>query len=96
MTSQPSGDQKIGFYFFWVNSSANYAVIEAAAFLSAAGHLRAHAPWGLAATASIVATDARLNLWLGWPTGLTSTTSDGETLGSCAAAGWFFGGPDTD
>ena len=39
--------QKVGFYFYWANPYTDYAVINAATFMSASGHLRAHAPWGL-------------------------------------------------
>jgi hypothetical protein len=73
--------QKIGFYFYWVNPYQDYAVINAATFMSATGYLKSHAPWGLGVNASWVQATAILNLWHGWPDAVTSSTSDGEFLG---------------
>jgi hypothetical protein len=44
-TSQYQGTQKVGFYFYWVNPFKDSAVINAATFMSATGHLKSHAPW---------------------------------------------------
>jgi hypothetical protein len=94
-TSQ-SVTQKLGFYFYWVNPYTDYAVINAATFMSATGHLRAHAPWGLGVNTSQVEADALLNLWFGWPTGVTSSNYAGAYLGSIGAFSQTFLGPDTE
>src|SRR6185503_14176701 len=78
-------DQKVGFYFYWANPYGDYAVINAATFMSASGHLRAHAPWGLGVNTSSVEADALFNLWFGWPTGVVSSTYDAAYLGSIGA-----------
>jgi len=93
-TSQ-SVTQKVGFYFYWVNPYTDYAVINAATFMSASGHLRAHAPWGLGVNTSQVEADALLNLWFGWPTGVTSSTFASAYLGATGAFSQTFLGSDT-
>jgi hypothetical protein len=71
-TSQSRGDQKIGFYFYWVNRYNDYAVINAATFMSATGHLKSHAPYPIGgANSSEVRVNALFSLWQSWPTGLT-------------------------
>lgn len=79
--------QKVGFYFYWPNPYGDYAVINAATFFSATGHLTAHAPWTLWSNSSEVYAYADLNLWLGWPTGVTSSHSASAFLGSIGALG---------
>lgn len=93
-TSQYQGTQKLGFYFYWPNPFRDYAVINAASFLSAAGHLRSHAPFGLPLNSSYVEAYALFNLWFGWPTGVTSSTYDRWYLGGVGAI-TVLGVPDT-
>jgi hypothetical protein len=88
--------QKVGFYFYWANPYTDYAVINAATFMSASGHLRAHAPWGLGVNTSAVYAWALLNLWFGWPTGVTSSNYDAAYLGSIGAMSQTFLGPDVE
>jgi hypothetical protein len=96
-TSQSRGDQKIGFYFYWVNRYSDYAVINAATFMSATGHLKSHAPYPIGGVnSSEVRVNALFSLWQGWPTGLTSTTSDSAYLGRSAALRFFLLGPDRE
>jgi hypothetical protein len=94
-TSQ-SSTQKVGFYFYWANPYKDFAVINAATFFSAVGHLKAHAPWGLSTSTGDVYAYADLNLWLGWPTDVTSTISDIEFLNAIGAYGSFWTGGDTE
>ena len=91
-TSQYRGTQKVGFYFYWVNGFSDFAVINATTFLSATGHLKAHAPRGFWVNTSQVQATALLNLWFGWPTDVTSTASAGEFLGITGAYGDWLGG----
>jgi hypothetical protein len=86
----------VGFYFYWVNPYQDYAVINAATFMSATGHLRAHAPWGLGVNDAGVWAYADLNLWHGWPTAVVSNTSDSAYLGATGAMSNTFLGPDTE
>lgn len=88
--------QKVGFYFYWPNPYQDYAVINAATFMSASGHLRAHAPWGLGVNTSEVYADALFNLWFGWPTGVTSSNYDAAYLGAIGAMSQTFFGPDVE
>jgi hypothetical protein len=94
-TSQ-SGTQKVAFYFYWPNPFKDYAVINAATFMSATGHLRSHAPWGLGTNVSSVQATALFNLWFGWPTGVTSSTYAGAYLGGTGALAQTFIGSDTE
>lgn len=89
-------DQKVGFYFYWANPYGDYAVINAATFMSASGHLRAHAPWGLGVNSSEVYAWSLFNLWFGWPTGVTSSNYDAAYLGAIGAMSQTFFGPDTE
>jgi hypothetical protein len=89
-------DQKVGFYFYWRNPYSDYAVINAATSLTATGHLRSHAPWGIAVNTSSVEADALLNLWFGWPTDVVSSNYAAEYLGASGAFASFFSGPDTE
>jgi hypothetical protein len=88
--------QKVGFYFYWANPYTDYAVINAATFMSANGHLRAHAPWGLGVNSSEVYAWALFNLWFGWPTGVTSSNYDAAYLGAIGAMSQTFLGPDVE
>jgi hypothetical protein len=88
--------QKVGFYFYWANPYGDYAVINAATFMSATGHLRAHAPWGWGVNTSMVTAIALFNLWFGWPTAVTSSTYEALSLGSAGAMSGTFYGPDVD
>jgi hypothetical protein len=89
-------NQKVGFYFYWANPYTDYAVINAATFMSATGHLRSHAPWGLGTNTSLVEADALLNLWFGWPSGVISSTYASANLGGSTALSTTFIGPDTE
>ena len=91
-----SVNQKVGFYFYWPNPYQDYAVINAATSFSATGHLRSHAPWGLGSNHSGVTATALFNLWFGWPTGVTSSTSDSAFLAGCGALSTMLIGPDTE
>jgi hypothetical protein len=95
-TSQYEGTQKVGFYFYWVNDFSDYAVINAATFMSATGYLKAHAPWGFSTNTNWVQAVALFNLWHGWPNAVTSTNSSFEFLGWIGAYGSFFTGGDTE
>jgi hypothetical protein len=88
--------QKVGFYFYWANPYTDYAVINAATFMSATGHLRAHAPWTLGVNTSEVDAYALFNLWFGWPTGVTSSSGDAAYLGAIGAMSQTFLGPDVE
>jgi len=88
--------QKLGFYFYWANPYGDYAVINAATFMSASGHLRAHAPWGLGVNTSEVDAYALFNLWFGWPTGVTSSNYDAAYIGAIGAMSQTFLGPDVE
>lgn len=94
-TSQ-SLTQKVGFYFYWANPYTDYAVINAATFMSATGHLRSHAPWGWWVNTSSVEATALFNLWFGWPTGVTSSTYAGAYLGGTGAISAPMIGPDVE
>ena len=96
LSTSQSGTQKVGFYFYWANPYADHAVINAATFLSATGHLRAHAPWGLGTNVSWVGATLLFNLWFGWPTAVTSSTYASAWLGRTGAFATFFLGSDTE
>jgi hypothetical protein len=95
-TSQYRGPQKFGFYFYWLNSYSDYAVINAATFISATGHLKSHAPWGWGVNTSWVEAYAILSLWFGWPNDVTSVQHGGTFLGSTGAFGSLSTGGDTE
>lgn len=90
-TSTPHGVQKVGFFFAWTNASDDFAVIDATTFLSATGHLKAHAPGGFLVKTSRVDATAMLTLWTGFPASTTSATT-GRWLGQAGAIGDLFGG----
>lgn len=58
-TSTPHGTQKVGFFFAWTNASDDFAVIDATTFLSATGHLKAHAPGTTTGTSMRISRAAR-------------------------------------
>jgi hypothetical protein len=87
--------QKVGFYFYWPNPYQDYAVINAATFFSATGHLTAHAPWTFWSNSSEVYAYADFNLWFGWPTAVTSSNCASAFLGSTGAMGAGTTGGDT-
>ncbi len=95
-TSAYRGTQKVGFYFYWTNPFDSYAVINAATFLSATGHLRAHAPWTVGVNTSQLEATARFGLWFGFPNDVDSTAYAAEFLGSIGAFGSTFTGGDTN
>ena len=86
----------MGFYFYWANPYQDYAVINAATFMSASGHLRAHAPWTVGVNTSEVDAWALFNLWFGWPTEVTSSNYDAAYLGAIGAFGSTFTGGDVE
>lgn len=90
-TSTPHGTQKVGFFFAWTNASDDFAVIDATTFLSATGHLKAHAPGGFFTNVSRLEATAILTLWTSFPAPTTSATS-GRSIGSAGAIGDLFGG----
>ena len=95
-TSAYQGTQKVGFYFYWANPLSDYAVINATTFMSATGHLRTHAPWGLGVNHSWVEVKARFGLWFGWPNDVASTsyaTASLRSIGSYSNTGT---GPSID
>lgn len=94
--SSGSGTQKVGFYFYWPNPYQDYAVINAATFMAASGHLRSHAPWGYWTNTSEVTATAVFNLWFGWPTAVTSSTNASAWLGRSGALSTPFIGPDVE
>src|SRR5215471_4464868 len=47
LSTSQSGTQKVAFYFSWTNPFQEYAVINAATDMEAAGYIQAYAPWEL-------------------------------------------------
>jgi hypothetical protein len=86
-TSEYQGTQKLGFYFYWASPFSDYAVINAATFMSATGHLTAHAPWGIWPNTSQVGATAQFGLWFGFPRDVASTSYASEFLGATGAYG---------
>ena len=95
-TSKYQGTQKVGFYFYWANPYEDYAVINAATFMSATGHVKSHAPWGLGVNTSWVQVWARFGLWFGFPQQTASTSYDSKFLGQTGAYGHPFLGGETN
>lgn len=95
-TSQYQGVQKVGFYFYWANPFQDYAVINAATFMSANGHLRAHAPWTIGVNTSEVTATAQLGLSFGWPRPGTYQETEGVYLGGTGAFAQTFIGGDSN
>jgi hypothetical protein len=96
-TDARQGTQKIGFYFYWENPIVDdYAVIDAATYVSATGHLRAHAPWSFAANGCRVLAELRFGAWQGGLDGMNSTPYDVAPLGGIAAYSWLGFGPHVE
>jgi hypothetical protein len=95
-SSPPQGSQKVGFYFYWPNPFNDYAVINAATFISATGHLRAHAPWGLTSHAADITAYAQFGLWVGFPTSPVSSAYTTQYFGDAHAFSSFLLGPETN
>jgi hypothetical protein len=95
-TSQRRGSQKVGFYFYWPSPYRDYAVINAATFMSATGHLRAHAPWTFGVNTSEVYASALFGLWFGFPNATTSGSYVNELLGATGAYGSTTTGGDVN
>ncbi|WP_447984063.1 hypothetical protein [Nitrospira sp. Nam74] len=94
-TSKYQGTQKVGFYFYWANPYADYAVISASTFMSATGHLKLHAPWTIGVNTSWVQASARFGLWFGFPQA-ASTDYESAFLGQTGAYAQTFIGGDTN
>jgi hypothetical protein len=86
-TSARRSADKVGFYFYWVNPSSDYAVINAATFMSATGHLKSHAPWGIGVNTSWVLATALFGLWFGFPRDVDGSSYATEWLGATGAYG---------
>jgi hypothetical protein len=91
-SSSGSGDQKVGFFFFWENPSTGYALINAATFMSAVGHLKSHGDWTFGANGSWVDAYALFNVWFGYDwSNITSSTYASTLLGDSSALGTMLG-----
>ena len=95
-TSDYQGSQKVGFYYSWRNPFSDYAVINAATFMSAIGHLRAHAPWTFGVNTNVVRAWALFGLWHGFPNNPTSSDYASQFLGHTGALGSTSGGGSTN
>jgi hypothetical protein len=91
-TSSYEGPQRVGFYFYWTNPYNDTALINAATSFSAAGYIQANASWSLWSHYSLGGANALFNIWLGWPTSETSSSSDFSGLGSANAFSTWLGG----
>jgi hypothetical protein len=95
-TSQSSGSPTVSFYFDWPSPYSDWAVINAATFLSATGHLRAHAPWGLGVNTSDVTAYALFGIWFGIPNNTTTGSYASALLGATGAYGSSLTGGDVE
>jgi hypothetical protein len=86
-TSEYQGTPKVSFYFYWPSPFSDYAVINAATFMSATGHLKAHAPYGFWVNTNWVEAWARFGIWFGFPRDVASTSYASEPLGATGAYG---------
>jgi hypothetical protein len=88
-TSQ-SVTQKVAFYFYWTNPFQEYAVINAATDMEAAGYLKAHGPWEFfGVNFSSVEAKALFSLYgSAGPVAVTAHAS--ADLGGCMAMGWMW------
>ena len=77
----------MGFFFAWTNASDDFAVIDATTFVSATGHLKAHAPGGFFTNTSRVDATAILTLWTGFPAPTTVGDHRSDGSGSAGAIG---------
>ncbi|HTH54038.1 MAG TPA: hypothetical protein VL495_08815 [Edaphobacter sp.] len=94
LTSDSLGIQKVSFYFYWNNPYSDYAVISAYTYLSAAGYLRAHAPWSVLVNTSTVRAWAWFGLWFGVSKDLNPANYVTNYLGVAGAYGSLVTGPD--
>lgn len=91
-TSTYEGPQRVGFYFYWTNPYNDIALINAATSFSASGYVQANAPWSIWSHYCLGSANALFNIWLGWPTSETSSSSDSSELGSANAFSTLLGG----
>jgi hypothetical protein len=91
-SSQGEQVQRVGFYYIWTNPYNDVAMINAATSLSATGYIKANASWSFLAHYSQVWALGLFNIWLGWPTSETSSSSDFSELGSAHAFSTWLGG----
>jgi hypothetical protein len=96
VATSDSGSQKVSFYFYWPNPYTDYAVIDAATFMSANGHLRAHAPWTIGVNTSQLDAWAIFGLEFGVPRDVWSPAYQTQYLGSTGAFGSTFTGGDVE
>lgn len=96
VATSESGSQKVSFYFYWPSPYTDYAVINAATYLSAAGHLRAHAPWTIGVNTSEVYATAVFGIWFGVPREVWSSSYETSPLGAMGAFGGTFTGGDVE
>lgn len=95
-TSQYQGTQKVSFYFYWANPFNDFAVINATTFMSASGHLKAHAPWTFGVNTSEVDSYARFGLWFGVPREVNPVGYEEQWLAGTRAFGSTTTGGDTN
>lgn len=95
-TSEYQGTQKVSFYFYWANPYSDYAVINAATFMSATGHVKSHAPWTIGVNTSWVKVTAQFGLWFGFPQEVASSDYDTRFLGWTGAFGGTWTGGETN
>jgi hypothetical protein len=63
LTSTESGTQRVSFYFLWDNPYQEYEIVNAVTYMSATGHLQAHADWSLTPQDSYVDAYAEFAGW---------------------------------
>ncbi len=70
----------------WRNDFDDFAVLDATTFLSARGHLKAHADWGSTVNTADLAASALFGVWVGFPgPGVASSSYDRVGLGAVGA-----------
>jgi len=94
-STQSSGFDKLSFYFLWDNPSDFYAVINAATFMSASGHLEATAYGGLSgidptSRYSDLGVSANFALWAWWVQPPTPTPYATQIFTSISASASFW------
>jgi hypothetical protein len=92
--SGSDGREKVSFYFLWSNPSNFYAVISAATFMSATGHLNATSYGGLSgidptSRYSQLGCSANFALWSWWQQPPTATPYDNHPFASLWASSGF-------
>jgi len=95
-SSQPSGEQRVSFYFLWESPFSDYAVINATTSFSATGFLKAHAPWTFWDNQSYVSAVADFAVWIGFPDGAPPAAATPFFLDDIGALGQLATGPDTE